>query len=436
MTLRFLLLSGLFTLLFVLTACTTMMNQPSTPSAPLLMSEVSRATPRVEDAVLRQVGSDNNAFAIDLYQQLAGQTSDNLIFSPYSINTAFAMVYAGAKGNTETEMAQTFHYSLPQADLHPALNRLEQDLTAGSGEAGKFQLNIANAIWAQKDYAFTPTYLDLLAEQYGAGLRVEDFRTEAGRTDAVSHVNDWVNTETQGKIPEVVDKETFTEKTKLVLANAIYFYADWARPFKAESTREQPFHALDGSDHDVEMMHQLDRMDYGNGDGWEAVSLPYSDSNIRMIAILPTEGTFSAFEAGFTGAKLDEVLEQINLEREIQYEVLLTLPKFDYDTTLKTLPETLQHMGARDLFTKGVADLSGIEPTHDLFISQVVHKATIVVDEEGTEAAAVTVIVADGAGSAAPPPDYAVVTFDHPFIYLIQDQLTGTVLFVGRVVKL
>lgn len=437
MTTRFILLLLLVTLLLIVTACTTINpDSPGTFSSPIVMSEVDRVSPTVDDATMRQVSSDNNAFAFDLYQRLAIQEEGNFIFSPYSIDTAFAMVYAGARGNTEAEMAQTFHYSLPQDELHVALNRLEQDLTAGSGEEGKFQLNIANAIWGQKEYEFNQSYLDLLAAQYGAGLRVEDFKTEAGRGEAVDHVNEWVNTETQGKIPSVVDDQTFTEDTKLVLANAIYFYGDWARPFNGESTRPQVFHALDGSENNVDMMYQMAGMEYGEGDGWQAVSLPYADSNIRMIAILPEDGTFSDFDAGFGTDKFNEVLEQVNLDRDAPIEVLLALPKFNYETTIKTLPETLQSMGTSELFIEGGADLSGIEPKQELFVSKVIHKATITVDEEGTEAAAVTVIVADGAGSAAPPEDYVELTFDRPFLYVIQDEITGTVLFVGRVEKL
>lgn len=418
-----------------LAACT--MNNSTTDPNPannvgtLIQSSVERADPQVADETLRQVGSAYNSFAFDFYQQARQDSADNLIFSPYSISTAFAMVYAGARNTTESEMAQGFHYDLPQDELHVALNRLSQDLTATATEEGEFELSIANAVWAQKDYELNSSYLDVLAAQYGAGVRIEDFKNEAGRATAVDNVNTWVSEATREKIKSIVNERTFTENTRMVLANAIYFYADWVSPFNAEVTRPMPFIANDGTTNEVDMMVQQLFTGYAEGDGWQAIALPYQGGRVRMVAIRPADDTFDDFEAGLTAAQFDDITAAL-----AQTEVLVFLPKFEYETTLDELPALLQPLGINQLFEEEIADLSGIEPKQELFVAKAIHKATITVDEEGTEAAAVTVITVDGAGSAAPPEEPKEIMFDHPFFYVIQDEVTGTILFVGRVVKL
>ncbi len=418
---------------FLLAACTlnTATGDPAADVGTLVQSSVERADPQVAEETLQQVGAAYNAFAFDFYQQARQGTSDNLIFSPYSISTAFAMVYAGARNTTESEMAQGFHYDLPQDELHLALNRMAQDLTAEAGEEGEFQLNLANAVWAQKEYELNQPYLDVLAAQYGAGVRLEDFKSEVGRIAAAGNVNDWVSAATREKIKSIVTDRTFTENTRLVLANAIYFYADWRSPFKAEATRPMPFTATDDTTNDVDMMVQQLVTGYAEGDGWQAIALPYQGGRVRMVAIRPADGTFNDFEAGLTAAQFDEITAALN-----DTEVVVFLPKFEYETTLAELPDLLKPLGINQVFEEGFADLSGIEPKQELFVAKAIHKATITVDEEGTEAAAVTVIVSDGAGSAQPPEEPEIIKFDHPFFYVIQDEVTGTILFVGRVVKL
>lgn len=415
------------------TSTDTPPTDPAVNVGTLVQSSMERADPQVDEAILRQVGSAYNAFAFDFYQQARQGSNENLIFSPYSISTAFAMVYVGARNTTEAEMAQGFHYDMAQDELHVALNRLSQDLTAEGGEEGEFQLSIANAVWTQQGYEFNPSYLDVLAAQYGAGVRVEDFKSEDGRAAAVQNVNGWVSAATREKIKEIVDERTFTENTRLVLANAIYFYADWLSPFKSESTRPMPFIANDGSSNDVDMMVQLLVAPYAEGDGSQAVALPYQGGRVRMVAIRPADDTFGDFEANLTAAQFEEITAALE-----ESEVVVFLPKFDYETTLPDLPEMLKPMGVNQLFEEGDADLSGIEPKRELYVTKAIHKATITVDEEGTEAAAVTVIVSDVAGAAPPDdqPEPKVITFDHSFFYVIQDEVTGTILFVGRVVKL
>jgi serpin B len=406
-------------------------DDPAATVGTLVQSSVDRASPQVSDETLQQVGMAYNAFAFDFYQQARQDSSDNLIFSPYSISTAFAMVYAGAKGETEAEMTRGFHYPLAQTELHPALNRLSQNLTEDAGEEGEFELNIANAVWAQQDYELNQSYLDLLAAQYGAGVRIENFKSDTGRAAAVENVNEWVSVATQEKIREIANERTFTENTRLVLANAIYFYADWLSPFKAEATRPRPFTANDGSTNDVDMMaQQLDAL-YAEGDGWQAIALPYKGERIRMVAIRPADGTFDQFEAGLTADQFQSITDALTIQ-----DTVVFLPKFEYETTLAELPDMLKGMGVNLVFEEEIADLSGIEPKQELYVGKAIHKATITVDEEGTEAAAVTVIVVDGAGSAPPQEEPKVIEFDHPFLYVIQDEVTGTILFVGRVVKL
>ena len=381
------------------------------------------------NADLPALVTGNNAFAWDLYQKLA-QQEGNLFYSPYSISLALAMTYAGARDATEEQMARTMHYTLPQDRLHPAFNNLDLTLAQrGQGAKGKdgqgFRLNIANALWGQQGYQFLPGFLDLLAQNYGAGLRLLDFARAP--EDSRVTINKWVSDQTENKIKDLIAPGAIVPATRLVLTNAIYFNAAWADQFKPEETQDGPFNLLDGSKVTVPMMHQTASFGYAEGDGYQAVELPYDKNELSMVILLPQAGKFQTFESTLDASHAATLVQNLKYKR-----VALTMPKFKFDSSF-TLADALQALGMRDAFTYGPANFSGMDGTRDLFIGQVVHKAFVAVDEQGTEAAAATAVIMT-AGAAMPEQPVA-VTIDRPFVFLIRDIQTGAILFVGRVVN-
>jgi serpin B len=337
------------------------------------------------------------------------------------------MTYAGARGETEQQMADALHYTLPQARLHPAFNALDQALAKrGEGAQGKdgqgFRLNVANAIWGQAGYQFLPAFLDLLAGNYGAGLRLLDF--VAGPEEARVAINDWVSQQTEERIQDLIPPGLITPLTRLVLTNAIYFNAAWATPFEAELTENGPFTLLDGSEVMEPMMRQTGSLGYAEGPGYQAVELPYDGHELSMVILLPEAGEFEAFEEGLGAGQVESILEGLAYR-----QVALTMPKFEFESEF-SLAQALAALGMPAAFS-GDADFSGMDGGRDLFISEVVHKAFVSVDEAGTEAAAATAVIVAVTGMPEAPVE---VSLDHPFIFFIRDIQTGAILFVGRVV--
>ncbi len=381
------------------------------------------------NADLPALVTGNNAFVWDLYQKVA-QPKGNLFYSPYSISLALAMTYAGARDATEQQMAGTMHYTLPQNRLHPAFNNLDLTLAQrGQGAKGKdgqgFRLNIANALWGQQGYQFLPGFLDLLAQNYGAGLRLLDF-AQAPEDSRVT-INKWVSDQTENKIKDLIAPGTLVPATRLVLTNAIYFNAAWADQFKPEQTQDGPFDLLDGSQVTVPMMHQTASFGYTEGDGYQAVELPYDKNELSMVILLPQADKFQTFESTLDASHVATLVQNLKYK-----SVALTMSKFKFDSSF-TLADALQALGMRDAFTYGPANFSGMDGTRNLFIGQVIHKAFAAVDEQGTEAAAATAVIMT-AGAARPEPPVT-VTIDRPFVFLIRDIQTGAILFVGRVVN-
>ena len=385
--------------------------------------------PEVDEIHVRQLAEANNQFAFDLYQAIRENDDGNLIYSPYSISLAFSMVYAGARGQTEAEIAETLHF-LPQDVHHLAFNALDQQLTtlAGDGdedekENGRFQLNIANAVWGQIGLPFEEAYLAILAEQYGAGLRASDFaqQPEAARLE----INDWIAEETADRIQDMVPSGVINPLTRLVLANAIYFNAAWRVPFEADVTQDGAFTLLNGSQVTAPMMRQnAARIPYAAGPGYQVVTLPYTTDGVEMVIILPEAGQFEAIE----GALDADFLQQARRQAQT-HDVQLTMPRFEFDADLD-LKDLLVGLGMQNPFTEA-ADFSGIADIDDLHISDALHRGTITVDEEGTEAAAATVIIV-GVTSML---ETAVVTLDRPFIFAIVAEDSGAILFLGRVMN-
>jgi serpin B len=369
----------------------------------------------------------NSVFAFDLYHFLKDEKAGNLFYSPHSISLALAMTYAGARGETEQQMADTLHYTLPQDRLHPAFNWLDLELASrGEGAAGKddggFRLNIANTTWGQEDYAFLPEFLDTLALNHGAGMQLVDFTgdPEAARVA----INDWVSSQTEERIKDLIPPGVIDELTRLVLTNAIYFNAAWAEPFDESQTQDGAFHLLDGSQVTVPMMHHTASYGYAEGEGYQAVELPYDGGELSMVILLPNEGAFDAFESSLDAGRVDVIVNDLTYQ-----EVALTNPKFEIESDF-SLVEALAEMGMPIAFSMD-ADFSGMDGTRELYIGEVLHKSFITVDEAGTEAAAATAVEMQLKGA---PMDPVTVTVNRPFIFFIRDIETGAILFVGRVV--
>ncbi len=409
-------------LLVPLTAC------EQQAAAEVLMSDKPRETsPNVTEDEVALLIEGNSAFAFNLYQQLK-QKEGNLFYSPHSISLALAMTYAGARGETEQQMADTLKFLLEQDRLHPAFNWLDIELAKrGEGAQGKdeqgFRLNIVNAIWGQKDYTFLPDFLDVLAENYGAGLRILDFIKEAEKCRLT--INDWVSKQTEGRIKDLIPQGAIDELTRLVLTNAIYFNAAWEYPFAKEVTADGTFYLLDGGQVTVPMMRQTESFGYTKGEGYQAVELLYDGEELSMVILLPASGNFQAFESGLQAQKVADIISSLQLTK-----VALTMPKFEFDSGF-SLKDTLTEMGMPIAFS-GAADFSGMTGAPDLCISEVLHKAFVSVDEKGTEAAAATAVIMRETATPGQPVE---VTLDRPFIFLIRDIGTGAVLFVGRVVN-
>jgi len=370
----------------------------------------------------------NSAFAFELYQALKGEEG-NLFYSPYSISMALAMTYAGARGETAEQMADTLHFILEQEKLHLAFNWLDGELASrGEGAEGKdeegFRLNIVNAIWGQKDYEFLSEFLDVLAENYGAGMRILDFINETEQSRVA--INDWVSNQTEGRIEDLIPPGAIDALTRLVLTNAIYFNAAWENTFDEDMTADGPFYLLDGGQVSVPMMKQTEWFGYTEGKGYQAVQLPYDGNELSMVILLPEAGNFQAFEEGLQAQQVCDIISDLQTTG-----VTLTMPKFEFDSEF-SLEDTLAEMGMPDAFSLIEADFSGMTGNPELFISAIFHKAFIAVDEAGTEAAAATAVIMKLVVAPGFPVE---VTIDSPFIFLIRDIETGAILFVGRVMN-
>jgi serpin B len=394
----------------------------------VLESDKERVTsPDVSTSEQASLVEGNSAFAFELYQALKGKDG-NLFYSPYSISLALAMTYAGARGETAQQMADTLQFLLEQERLHPAFNWLDAELASrGEGAQGKdgegFRLNIVNAIWGQKDYGFLSDFLDVLAENYGAGLRILDFITKAEKSRLT--INKWVSDQTEGRITDLIPQGVISKWTRLVLTNAVYFNAAWAYPFDEDMTANGPFYLLDRGQVTVPMMKQTESFGYAEGKGYQAVELPYDGGELSMVILLPEAGKFAAFEEGIQAQQVSDIIGNLQ-----STEVALTMPRFEFDSEF-SLNDTLAGMGMPIAFTEN-ADFSGMNGKPELYISAVVHKAFVAVDEAGTEAAAATAVIMDLTAVPEPPVE---VTIDRPFIFLIRDIETGTILFVGRVLN-
>ncbi|MDR3566082.1 MAG: serpin family protein [Negativicutes bacterium] len=380
-------------------------------------------TPGVLAAEAGQVSalvSGNSQFAFEMYKQISLSDGEkNIFFSPLSISTALGMTYAGARGETEKQMAATMHFTLPQRELHEAFSEVSRQMKA-SGKG--YQLNIANALWGQKGSVFSDDFLAVAKRYYEGGFNGVNFvaDTEGSR----QAINSWVEEKTAGKIRDLLHNGDINSLTRLVLTNAIYFKGDWAAKFDKAQTRLGLFYTGPDQTVEVPMMHQAGSFGYVATERMEAVELPYAGGALSMVVLLPRKGS-SASDVELTPAEMDHLLAGLS---EQKVEVLL--PKFKFEARYG-LSAILCQMGMKDAFSATAADFSGITGRPGLYISDVIHQAVIEVNEEGSEAAAATaVIMAIKSSLGSPIPVFAA---DRPFVFLIRHKPTGSILFMGRV---
>jgi serpin B len=391
-----------------------------------------------DDALTAELVAGNNDFAFRLYQVIQAEEDTNLLIAPYSISQALAMTYAGARGETESQIAEVMGFTLPQDTLHPIFSALNTDLIARGNSAPEELLefmpdtplpvlSVANAFWGEQTFPFRQDYIDQMASIYGAGLQLTDFINQP--EEARLAINQWVEDNTQHRIKDIVPPGLITPNTRLALANAIYFKGFWMIPFHESNTTDRTFFLLDGSTVTVPTMYGGAGNAYYSGEGYQGIELPYTFGNFSMFILMPDEGTFETFEDSLTAEKFYTILAEPQFP-----QVDLYLPKFTFEYDV-TLSQTLQDMGMTDAFDPLVADFSGmaeVSPDNPLWISQVLHKTFIGVDEYGTEAAGATVVLGLGGGG---PVESIELKIDHPFIFLIGDRQSGSILFIGRVLN-
>ncbi len=383
------------------------------------------ANPSDETVLVR----DNTAFAIDLYQALR-KPDGNIFFSPYSISSAFALAFAGARGDTEKQMAKTLRFSSGQK-VHPAFSRLQNRFDKLKETGLGLSVNIANSIWPQRDYKLLDTYVSLIKESYGVSIEPIDYKTDESRESARKLINGWVEEKTNKKISEILGPGVLNASTRLVLVDAVYFKGNWKDAFLPANTKNSPFYLTEDKIVQTPMMTRTSSFKYAEDKSLQILEMSYLGDGLSIIVLLPRERDgLKELEAKLYLDYLDKMINHLS-----RREVEVFLPKFKVTSSFE-LNETLIGMGMSDAFRQEKADFSGMDGNvNSLFIGSALHKTYIQVDEEGSEAAAVTDIrmAAVEARIEGPPIKPPIFQADHPFVFLIRDNETGTILFMGRV---
>jgi serpin B len=372
---------------------------------------------------LTPIVSAGTQLGLDLYRKLR-RPGENLFLSPPSVFAGLSMAYAGARGTTAQEMARVLHLrGLAPAEVHRAQGRLLAWLS--SLARGGIQLDVANALWAQKRQPFLREFAELLKTTYGAGLDHLDF--VGAPEQARATINGWVSKKTRGKIAELIPAGAFNEWTRLVLTNAVYFKSSWAIQFPKTATRDLPFTLTSGKKLKVPLMNLTDSFRYGAIPDLQILELPYKGGTLAMVILLPRRvDGLPAVEQ-----QLSSVWLARQLRRLPRRKVEVYLPRFKV-TRVVPLAPVLRALGLKEALLQDGADFSGIDGRRGLFIAEIFHRAWVEVNEEGTEAAAATAIMGEAPEGESPqsPP---VFRADHPFLFLIRDRATGCVLFLGRI---
>ena len=379
---------------------------------------------------LNELVTGNTRFAFDLYHMLR-EDGGNQFFSPYSISTALAMAYAGSRGATSEEIKNALHFPLNEKLLHPVFKELSGKLTGNDTFGRKtyasgFKLRIANKMWGQKDHTFLDDYCTTITDNYGTEPEFLDFASNAEKSRLI--INDWVSAQTERMIQNIIPPKTLSSDTKLVLTNAVYFEAKWVHTFITAATHEEDFFLIDGGIARVPMMVQKRKFRYCEDTLYQALEKDYR-ADMSMILFLPRSGSFQDFEQSMSPERLGSVIDSFQEE-----EVILKLPKFDYESPTIQLIPLLSRLGMEEPFTLK-ANFSGIDGTKDLFISDILHQAKVMVNEEGTVAAAATIVAMVAGLPVKPPKPPVEFTVNRPYIFVIRDKRTGTLLFIGRILN-
>jgi serpin B len=372
---------------------------------------------------LEELAQGNNAFALDLYQQLKS-TDGNLFFSPFSLSTALAMTYAGARRETESQMARVLHFGQAGESLHAAFANLQAKMTEAEAQGG-IKLKVANSLWPQTGYAFLSEFISLIQTHYGVTITPVDY---GDSETARKTVNEWVEEKTEKKITDLISPGVFNKLTRLTLVNAIYFKGSWADKFDPKLTKRGDFWSPQGKV-SAAMMSRTDEYAYAETESLQVLELPYAGKSLSMLILLPKERDGLAnLEAQLTPAFFEKATAKLWEQR-----VYVAVPKFKLEAAFK-LNETLIKMGMSDAFDNNKANFAGMDGNEKgLFISAALHKAFIDVNEEGSEAAAASAIVMQLRSAPAQRPP--VFRADHPFLFVIRENQTGSILFMGKLLK-
>jgi serpin B len=382
---------------------------------------LKKATATKVNSDVKAAAQSNNQFAFDLYKQ-SKEPIANQIFSPVSISTGLAMISAGAKGETKKQMAQVLHLDLPDPNVQAGFGALNAILNAPSKN---YRLNMANRLWGQKGFSFEAPFVKSMTENYGVELGIVDF-AEPEQTRQT--INEWTAEHTGGKIRELLPLGLLHGNIRFVLTNASYFKGTWQYRFTKEATRDAPFHDLKNREVKVPMMNQTGAFQYSENADLQVLELPYVGGELSMVILLPRKADgLSALEKKLTTRDLQKWTSGLEHADEVEID----MPKFTFTTQI-VLKGVLSSMGMPLAFSDD-ADFSGITTQHEQKLYESIHQAFVDVNEEGTEAAAVTGHV--GGNAPGPVPRHVVFRADHPFLFLIQDKRTGAILFLGRVVN-
>ena len=423
------LITGAFLVVTLFVVMMLLSNSSEQPSQPPQIDDIGSTQEGVQEVV-----DANNRFAFDLYSELDKSDQKNIFYSPYSISTALAMTYEGAKGETADQMKSVFHF--PESDiLRPNSAAIYNDINKVN-EA--YELKTGNALWVQYDFQLLEEYTDRVEQYYGGKTENLDFAEETEKSRQI--INSYIEEQTNNKIKDLIPKNILSSLTKLVLTNAIYFKGTWEWEFDDSDTREQDFRVTANDTVKTPMMSMKPdeaRFNYADLEKLQILELPYKGEEISMLILLPKQGEEYDFETGestvydYTLNDIELSIEKLEEYKSEMQETNLdsvALPKFEFDTKY-FMGDTLSLMGMPIAFSSG-ADFSGMNGIKQLFISNVIHQAYVKVDEKGTEAAAATAVVMKD--TAAMPRN--VFRADHPFIFIIQEKETGNILFMGRVV--
>ncbi len=406
--------------LILLTGCTEDSKDVTNSNIDIttLESNLTRnLAPEVSTNELLTLADNNNQFAFTLFDKLYDDEAGNIFFSPYSISKALAVVYAGANGDTKTEMASVLNFEIEHEEqLHNSFNGLDLHLNQNDEN---YTFEVANAMWPQKDFPVLDSYLNTIKVNYGANVKTLDYvkQTETSRVA----INNWVEEKTHERIKDIIPKGEIDDATLFVLTNAVYFKGQWLSEFYENDTKDATFTAEDGSTHEIAFMNQRELYyQYLKEDNYQAINLPYQKNRSSMLIILPDEGAFS------NAINSIESIYQQTQEGMTSKNIALKMPKFEFNTPLYNIKEYLKMLGMNQPFLAN-ADFSNLSNT-TLKIDSVLHKAFITVDEKGTEATAATVTID---ANVTKPPEPIVFNINRPFIFFIKDTMSGQILFMG-----